>query len=117
MNQLSSQKVNLKKSSMVLSRNVDQVDRASFADALGIKVIEKHDKYFGLLAVGGRSKSEMFVGIYEKNWKCIQGWNSKLLNQARKEVLIKSVLQSIPSYVMSCFNYPYFCQTIGEYDG
>ncbi|KAL0375714.1 UNVERIFIED_CONTAM: putative mitochondrial protein [Sesamum calycinum] len=59
-----------------------------------------------LPAVGGRSKREMFDGIREKIWKCIQGWNSKLLNQAGKEVLIKAVLQSIPSYAMSCFKLP-----------
>ncbi|KAL0314933.1 UNVERIFIED_CONTAM: putative mitochondrial protein [Sesamum angustifolium] len=102
----SGQKVNLEKSSMVLSRNVEQFDRVLFAEALGIKVIEKHEKYLGLPAVGGRFKREMFDGIHEKIWKCIQGWNSKLLNQAGKEVLIKAVLQSIPSYAMSCFKLP-----------
>ncbi|KAK4388291.1 hypothetical protein Sango_2435700 [Sesamum angolense] len=82
----SSQKVNLEKLSMVLSRNVEQFDRVLYAEALGVKVIEKHDKYLGLPAVGGRSKREMFDGIREKIWKCIQGWNSKLLNQVGKQV-------------------------------
>ena len=33
----------------------------------------------------------------------LQGWNSKLLSRARKEVLIKVVAQSIPTYTMRVF--------------
>lgn len=36
-------------------------------------------------------------------WSRVQGWNEKHLSMARWEVLIKSVLQAIPTYVMSCF--------------
>ncbi|KAL0292514.1 UNVERIFIED_CONTAM: putative mitochondrial protein [Sesamum angustifolium] len=70
------QKVNLEKSSMVLSRNVEQFARVLFAEALGIKVIEKHDKYLGLPAVGGRSKREMFDGLGghpSVTWRSILG--------------------------------------------
>lgn len=33
-------------------------------------------------------------------------WKEKLLNQARKKVLIKDVLQSLPTYVMLVFMLP-----------
>ncbi|KAL0322560.1 UNVERIFIED_CONTAM: hypothetical protein Sangu_1875300 [Sesamum angustifolium] len=77
----SGQKVNLEKSSMVLSRNVKATDKDPLVNALEIGVIEKHDKYLGLPAMGGQSKKEMFDGIRDKIWIRIQGWNSKLLNQ------------------------------------
>ena len=39
-------------------------------------------------------------------WKKLQGWKEKLLSQAGGDVLIKSVIQAIPTYTMSCFKLP-----------
>lgn len=39
-------------------------------------------------------------------WKKIDGFGNKFLSRAGKEVLIKSVLQAIPTYVMGCFRIP-----------
>ena len=39
-------------------------------------------------------------------WKKLQGWKEKLLSQAGKEVLIKSVIQATSTYTMSCFKLP-----------
>lgn len=36
-------------------------------------------------------------------WSRIKGWSERNLSMAGREVLIKSVLQAIPTYVMSCF--------------
>ena len=36
----------------------------------------------------------------------MQGWKEKLLFQARKEVMIKAVVQAIPMYSMSVFKLP-----------
>ena len=43
----------------------------------------------------------------------LEGWKEKLLNQAGKEVLIKAVVQAIPSYVMSIVKFPKgFCKRL-----
>lgn len=34
------------------------------------------------------------------------GWEGKLLSQVSREVLIKAVIQAIPTYVMGCFKLP-----------
>lgn len=39
-------------------------------------------------------------------WARMQGWKEKLLSQAGKEVMIKAVIQSIPTYSMSVFKLP-----------
>jgi len=39
----------------------------------------------------------------KKEWNKLQGWEGKLLSQAGGEVLMKSVIQAIPTFTMSCF--------------
>jgi len=36
-------------------------------------------------------------------WKKLKSWKEKFLSTAGREILIKSVVQAIPTYVMSCF--------------
>jgi hypothetical protein len=54
----------------------------------------------------GRDKKSIFSFIKDHIWKKIQGWNSRSLSRADKEVLIKAVAQVIPFYCMSVFLIP-----------
>lgn len=54
----------------------------------------------------GKSKQQIFSIIRDRIWRRINGWGEKTLSSAGKEVLIKSVHQSIPTYIMSCFLLP-----------
>jgi hypothetical protein len=63
-------------------------------------------KYLGLPSMIGRSKKAIFNFIKDRVWKKINSWSSKCLSKAGREVLIKSVLQSIPTYFMSLFTLP-----------
>ncbi|KAL0303490.1 UNVERIFIED_CONTAM: hypothetical protein Sradi_6217100 [Sesamum radiatum] len=89
--------------------------REDLARILGIRVEAKHDKYLGMPVVVGRSKREVFLNLKDKVWARLQSWKYKNLSQAGKAILIKSVIQSMPTFVMSCFLIPNsICHEIEE---
>lgn len=98
--------INFDKSSMTFSHDTQPEVREQIAQILGVQVVEQHDRYLGMPAIVGKSKKQIFSIIRERIQKCINGWGEKTLSKAGKEVLIKSVLQSIPTYIMSCFMLP-----------
>ena len=61
---------------------------------------------WGYHLLWGKNKKVSFNYIKERVWKKIQGWKEKLLSQVRREVLIKVVVQAIPTYTISCFKLP-----------
>lgn len=54
----------------------------------------------------GLNKTKPFEILKEMIWKKISSWNKQKLSKAGKEVLIKAVGQSIPTYVLSIFLLP-----------
>ena len=54
----------------------------------------------------GKGKRASFNYIEERVWRKLQGWEGKLLSQARREVHIKAVIQASPTYAMGCFKLP-----------
>ena len=62
-----------------------------------------HGKYLGLPSLVGKNMKEMFSFIKDKAWQRIQGWRKKMLFKAENEVLLKIVVQSVPTYVISVF--------------
>ncbi|GAU39132.1 hypothetical protein TSUD_23110 [Trifolium subterraneum] len=67
---------------------------------------EGGDGFGGVDWVGVGSRKSTFSFIKDRIWKKINSWSSKCLSQAGREILIKSVLQTIPSYIMSIFLIP-----------
>ena len=96
----SSQCINLEKSSTYFSSNVSVEQKAWVVDKMKVKEVEKFDSYLGLPTLIGRRKYDTFSSIKEWVWKKMQWWNGKLLSRAEKEVQIKAVAQSIPTYTM-----------------
>ncbi|XP_058767579.1 uncharacterized mitochondrial protein AtMg00310-like [Vicia villosa] len=98
---------------MSFSRNVHEDGRDRIHSRVGVKTVLTHSKYLGLPVVFGKSKKEVFGTVINRVWKKIKGWKEKFLSRAGKEVLIKSVAQAIPSYIMSCYKLPEsICQEI-----
>jgi len=46
----------------------------------------------------------VFAYLKERIWSHIQGWKEKLVSRAGKEILIKAVVQAIPTFAMGCFD-------------
>ena len=75
-------------------------------DDLGVPTLKNYEEYLDLPSMVGRNKRVSFEYLKQRVWKRLQGWEGKLLSQAGREVLIKSVIQAIPTYTMSCFKLP-----------
>ncbi|KAJ9140195.1 hypothetical protein P3X46_030871 [Hevea brasiliensis] len=99
----SSQVVNFQKSSISFSSNTCHDQVVEICNALHVTHKEDYGSYFGLPSHVGRNHRAVFDFVKDRIWKSLQGWKRILLSRVRKEVLLKSVVQSIPTYVMSVF--------------
>ena len=99
----SGQAVNREKSAVFFSPNTPTTMRHDIKTLLGISVEAFSDRYLGLPTAVGRITSGTFEHIGERARSKIQGWSERLLACAGREMLLKSVIQSIPTYSMSCF--------------
>ncbi|PWA38855.1 hypothetical protein CTI12_AA577620 [Artemisia annua] len=102
----SGQSVNFEKSSVFFSSNTPSLLSKDICDALHVQPTDPKAKYLGLPSIYGKLKSELFSFLLEKVLLKMQGWKQKLLSQAGRETLIKSVIQAIPSYTMQCYLLP-----------
>ena len=103
---VSGQKLNRNKTALFFSKSTLGDMQRQIMKILGVTELKQYAKYLGLLAMVGRNKRASFDHLKQKIWKRLQGWEGKLLSQAEREVLIKSVIQAIPTYMMSCFKLP-----------
>src|SRR6266487_2803707 len=102
----SGQEVNLLKSKVFISRNMSQSAQEDLSRILAVKLVLGTSIYLGLPSTVGRRKKAIFSYIKDRIWKRINSWRGRALSKAGKEIMIKLVLQAIPSYVMSMFILP-----------
>lgn len=100
------QRINTNKSSIFFSKKIPLDQRLCITQRFDMQVSSGVGKYLGLPYLIGRSKTEVFAYLKERVWKKTHGWKEKLLSKRGKEILIKSVLQAIPTYAMSVFKLP-----------
>ena len=68
--------------------------------------MEDCETYLGLPMVGGKSKVDTFKCLQEKITKKVIGWKEKIISKARREMIIKMVVQAILTYTMGFFKIP-----------
>lgn len=99
----SEQAINMQKSKIFFSRNTSQAMKDQITNLLVVTECLSTGKYLGLPSMIGRKKKEIFGFLRDRTWKRIKSWSGKHLSKAGREVLIKSVAQSIPTYCMTTF--------------
>jgi hypothetical protein len=96
--------INKDKSSAFFSKGVRALTKNVVVNVMGIPRESQNQRYLGLPVHLGAAKSKEFEYLNEKIWRRIQGWKERLLSKAGKEILIKVVSLTIPTYAMSCFD-------------
>lgn len=99
----SGQQLNRAKTSLYFSSNTAKELQEEIKSRFGAQVIKQHERYLGLPSLVGKNKKYSFKEMKEKLARKLAGWMEKLLLKARKEILIKTVAQAIPTYSMSYF--------------
>jgi hypothetical protein len=102
----SGQKINREKTSIFFSRNTKMEARAQILNVAGVPSTQQYERYIGLPALIGRLKISTFNGTIGRIWSKINGWKENFLSHADKEILLKAVIQVIPTYTMSVFQLP-----------
>ena len=109
----SGQSINLEKSLVYFSHNTLKNQNDEIMRTLGVKEVDRFESYLGLPTLVGRLKYHFFSCLKDRLWKKLQGWKGMLLFRAGKEVFIKAMAQSIPTYTMGVFQLPMkFCDDL-----
>ncbi|KAL5577913.1 hypothetical protein UlMin_019612 [Ulmus minor] len=111
----SGQQVNMTKSVITFSPNVDPRQKTAIMRSLNLNTALSHDRYLGLPTFVGRNKRRTFAGLIERVWQKTNSWNNSFFSAGGKEILIKAVAQAIPTYSMSIFKIPStLCRELGS---
>jgi hypothetical protein len=78
---------------------VQRIEHASF-NYQDSKLLRGITNYLGLPALIGKSRVREFQSIKDRAWRRLNDWKSKFFSQAGKEMLLKVVIQAIPTYSM-----------------
>uniref|UniRef100_A0A803PWZ9 Reverse transcriptase domain-containing protein n=1 Tax=Cannabis sativa TaxID=3483 RepID=A0A803PWZ9_CANSA len=102
----SGQRLNVQKSAYVFSDNTARDTQLEIVERLGFRKLGSEDKFLGNPIQWTKSKMRDFKFLKDKILAKIEGWRCKLLSQAGRATLIRSVAQSVPMYSMSSFLLP-----------
>ncbi|GKV24237.1 hypothetical protein SLEP1_g33872 [Rubroshorea leprosula] len=92
--------INLSKSKLFVSPNIQRQLANSFSFACGIPLTNDLGTYFGVPIIHGRFKASSYKYILEKMQLKLAGWKQHLLSMAGRRTLVQSVTSSIPTYTM-----------------
>ena len=107
---ISRQKINLGKYDNFCSPNMPKETQEAIALEIQVNLVQCPSKYLGINFKFRGNRIADFQFLIDKLISKLQGWKARLLSQAGRATLIKSILQSLPLYTFSCFKVPeYVC--------
>ena len=83
-----------------MSSNVDMCIAKELSSFSGIPLTNDMGRYLGVPSIHGRVTGNMYSSIIERVFSRLEGWKSKYLSLAGRQVMAQSVLSSIPLYSM-----------------
>lgn len=92
--------MNKDKSGLFFSKNTQSSTRDNITRKVEIRITNSFEKYLGLPTIIGRSRNKVFKDIIDKVRSKINNWKFKFLSQAGREIMLKAVIQVIPTYSM-----------------
>ncbi|XP_042939394.1 uncharacterized protein LOC122274419 [Carya illinoinensis] len=101
-----SKQLNKAKTSIFFSSNTKKATKDYILTLAGTCSTSSYEKYLGLPTLIGRSRHAAFKGILDRMRSRISNWKTKFLSQAGKEILLKAVIQALPTYCMGVFKLP-----------
>lgn len=101
-----SQCVNFDKSIVFYNSNTPTCDRSSVTDILEMRSSNEPERYLSLPTIIGKNKKFAFQILKDHFHQRVYRWSVRCLSQRGKEDFVKSILQSTPTYSMSCFILP-----------
>ncbi|KAL9676543.1 hypothetical protein QQ045_004757 [Rhodiola kirilowii] len=104
--EISGQRINYSKSEYSVGNNVSPELARCLGSILGMKRVNRIEKYLGLPVCINGQNSSLWNYLEDRMWKRVNGWKEKMLSVAGKETLIKSVVQALPVYALTCFRMP-----------
>ena len=102
----SGQCINFDKSSLLFGKRINANTRQAIKDVLGIHNDGGMGKYLRIPEDISGSKCKLFAFLRDNLMHRVNGWTGRWLSKGGKEVIIKSILLALPTYVMSTFLLP-----------
>ncbi|GLU17744.1 hypothetical protein SLE2022_341000 [Rubroshorea leprosula] len=98
--------LNLQKSKLFFSANIQSAVANSLSTRCGIPLTSNLGSYLGIPVIHGRHSSKHYEYILEKMQKKLASWKGANLSLAGRKVLVQSVTTSIPAYTMQSILLP-----------
>jgi hypothetical protein len=99
----SGQKINHDKSMIFFGNHCAMEIKERVMSSFGVHTEALQDSYLGMPTDVGRSPTGTFSFLPDRMWKRVNCLSDRPLSRQGKEIFLKSVIQAISTYAMSCF--------------